>query len=575
MGVIEEVVKSVTESKRILCPACANKRKKSKEPTLVITVDEQGKVYHCHHCNAKGNISHPSPIKIKKREFNVTPISINYKQNQQLISDFLFKRGIKYDKNFPVISGRKFFHGHGELDAIGFVYGDAKNPTAIKWRGAEEKVFTQDGVAKEFYLGDKVLKKDKELIIVEGECDALALLSIGVKSVSCPNGAPQKVSNKMVMPEEDNKFSYIWEFRDHFEHLEKIILAVDNDEAGEALAEEIARRVGRAKCWRIQFPEDCKDFNDVLRDYGEDEVKRLIKDAVPVPLDGVYSANDYKKSVQEIYDKGIGRGISTGLKSIDDLFTIAEGQLSVVTGIPSSGKSEFIDQIMINLAQNNHWKFAVCSFENPPHYHIAKLAEKIVGSPFFQSIEKRMNEKQLEDALNFINEHFVFLEQKEGGMSSIESIIDRTKQAVMRLGIRGLIIDPYNYIDMSTERDEHQNISSMLTKISSFAKSHGIHVWFVAHPSKMYPNADGTMPVPKGMSISGSASWFAKADLGITVHRGDQGVEIHCWKSRFKWIGSQGMKLLNYDIITGKYSDEIEIKGSDMTPTSRSNPFND
>ena len=91
----------------------------------------------------------------------------------------------------------------------------------------------------------------------------------------------------------------------------------------------------------------------------------------------MYGASEYLDAVKDIYQNGHGRGASTGFGTIDDLFTIAEGQLSVVTGMPSSGKSEFIDQIMINLAQRESWKFAVCSFENPPHMHIAKLAENI------------------------------------------------------------------------------------------------------------------------------------------------------------------------------------------------------
>ena len=58
-----------------------------------------------------------------------------------------------------------------------------------------------------------------------------------------------------------------------------------------------------------------------------------------------------------------------------------------------------------------------------------------------------MTEDELSEAVDFINEHFVFLESKDGGLSTIDSIIDRAKQAVMRMGVRGLIIDPYNYIE--------------------------------------------------------------------------------------------------------------------------------
>ena len=79
--------------------------------------------------------------------------------------------------------------------------------------------------------------------------------------------------------------------------------------------------------------------------------------------------------------------------------------------------------------------------------HIAKLAEKISGKPFYDGINSRMTEEELDDSLKFIDDHFVFLESKDGGMATIDSVIDRCKQAVMRLGVRGLVIDPYNYIE--------------------------------------------------------------------------------------------------------------------------------
>jgi len=480
------------------------------------------------------------------------PTQLNY--NVDLIKGFFEGRGVHLDTldNLPAMTtGTRHFHGEMK-EAVGFIYGPRENPTAIKWRSVDGKAFSCDGAPRSFYGIENVEDSDEDLTIVEGECDVIALASVGIRAVSCPNGAPAKVSQNRVSPEEDNKFSYIWEERERLERCKKIVLATDNDQAGEALAEEIARRVGRAKCWRVKFPEEIKDGNDAVQRLGAEETQNLFDNPEPVPLSGVYGAVDYFDDVREIYANGHGRGASTGIPAIDDLFTIAEGQLSIVTGMPSSGKSEFIDQIMVNLAQRESWKFAVCSFENPPHMHIAKLAEKVTGKPFYDGLGPRMTEEDLADAVEFINDHFVFLESKDGGMSTIESVIDRTKQAVMRLGVRGLVIDPYNYIEQ-TGAEEHSGISYMLSKITSFAKAHGIHVWFVAHPQKMYPKEDGTYAVPKGMNISGSAAWFAKADLGITVHRAEDCVEIHCWKSRFKWVGQQGMACLTYNLSNGRY----------------------
>ena len=564
---LKEALSTVVDDCRIACPACSESRKKKHEKTLAVTINPDGtKLYFCHHCGENGSLFRPKNNYVK--ESKVTRIEPRATVDQSSIRNFFNARGILWSQSIdlPVISGKRYFNGHGELDAIGFVYGDRSQPSAIKWRAINEKAFTQEGAAREFYGIEFIPEDANELIIVEGECDALALASAGIAAVSCPNGAPQMVSDRAFSPEDDNKFSYIWEARELIERCDKIILATDDDKAGHALSEEIARRIGRAKCWAIKYPAGCKDANDVIKQHGAEALKDIVDKSQPLPLKGVYSAKSYIQDVKDIFKKGVGSGQSTGIATVDDLFTIAEGQLSVVTGVPSSGKSEFVDQLMVNLAQNCSWKFAVASFENPPHFHIAKLSEKIVGKTFFEGAGERMTDKELTDASGFIDKHFVFLDSRDGAVSTIDSIIDRAKQAVMRLGIRGLVIDPYNYIEKNLQSDESQSISSMLTKATAFAKAHGVHVWFIAHPAKMYPREDGSMPIPTGMSISGSAAWFAKADLGVTVHRNGDDTEIHCWKSRFKWIGKQGAVPLAYDQSTGRYSD-YKSKQTDFVNT--------
>lgn len=39
------------------------------------------------------------------------------------------------------------------------------------------------------------------------------------------------------------------------------------------------------------------------------------------------------------------------------------GELSIVTGVPNSGKSEWIDALLCNLAEQCGWSFALCSME--------------------------------------------------------------------------------------------------------------------------------------------------------------------------------------------------------------------
>lgn len=515
-----------------------------------VTVESDRVVYQCFHCGVSGAIRKNKFMnQVQQIKKQPKPIDPPTEHVPEIVKDFLANRGINPEiaNQFPLVGSQKYFAGVGKSDAIGFVYGDPRQPEAIKWRSTSEKEFTQQGSARSFFGLNQLTIGVTELIICEGEMDVLALASAGITAVSVPNGAPAKISDGKVDPKQDGRFSYVWEARELIDSVGRVVFFPDNDEPGHALVEELARRIGRAKCWTVILPE--KDANETLQKHGPEALQEALRTAKPLPLEGVYLPEDFEAQIVSLYDSGVVTGASTGLGTLDSLYTILPGQLSVVTGLPGSGKSELIDQICVNIAMQKGWRFAVASFENPPSMHIAKLAEKVIGKPFFGN--DRMSSDERDYALAFLNQHFVFLQSHDGAPSTVQSIIDRTKQAVMRMGVRGLIIDPYNYLDMDSD-SEHQAISKMLTDIVLFCKSHELHVWFVAHPAKHLPD-DG---VPKGQHISGSAAWFAKADMGITVHRKQNQTQVHVWKSRFKWVGQIGSVELNYDLPTGRYSDK-------------------
>jgi twinkle protein len=105
-----------------------------------------------------------------------------------------------------------------------------------------------------------------------------------------------------------------------------------------------------------------------------------------------------------------------------------------------------------------------------------------------------------------------------------------------------------------------------------FARHHGIHLWVVAHPAKLYREKDGTYPVPTLYDISGSAHWRNKADNGLCVWRdfkNDQAaVEVHIQKIRFRQIGRIGVAKLQYIKPIASYRDqsfnEIRAKYEDI-----------
>ena len=543
------------ESTRVACPYCSAERRKSNQKDMTLTRKSDGAVvFHCHHCQTNGSVQ-PQQERILSAVPNPTIVS-NKLQDQHYA--WLATRGISHQTadKMKLFAAEKYFGKLGKTaDAIGFPYYRNGALVAAKYRSFPEKDFTQDSGGAHDFFGIDLIKKDQPLIIVEGEIDCLSLMEMGFDNVvSVPSGAPIKVADGKVLPSEDKKFAYVWNAREILDAVPYIILATDQDTAGQALAEELARRIGKEKCRLAKFEK--KDLNEVMLD-DPTKVGDLLASAVPYPVSGISDAGSFYERLNELYTKGTGKGYSTGYQSVDEIYTVAPAQLTVVTGYPSSGKSNFVDQIMVNLADKHDWKFAVCSFENQPEIHISRLMEIYTKRRFFDG-KDRMSETDKEIAFKFVKEHFLFIDTNGEEPSTLDSILERARIAVKRMGVRGLVIDPYNYIELPrSEGTETSAISDMLTRVQKFCKAHDVHTWFVAHPSKI--TRQGTeQPRPDGMSIAGSMAWWAKTDCGLTVHRKDHHVEIAVWKCRYRWVGTQGETTMIYNKTAGTYSENLD-----------------
>lgn len=538
---------------RVVCPNCSSERKKYNARDLQVTRKSDCILYYCHHCQEQGSVQLKN-----ERKYNMpvivpstTVISTALEPRHY---DFLATRGISKEtaEKAKLFSAIKYFMKLGKTaDAIGFPYFRNGALVCAKYRSIEAKDFTQDnGGAHDFFGIDNIIP-NLPIVIVEGEIDALTLIECGVENVlSVPSGAPIKVVEGKVHASEDKRFSFVWNAHETLSKAPYVVIATDTDTAGQALAEELARRIGKDKCRVAKF--DHKDLNEVFLDQGKGLVLEIIEKAEPYPVAGLSSASKFFDRLNDLWTKGTGKGFTTGYSNVDQIYTVAQGQLTIVTGYPSSGKSNFVDQLMVNLGKKEDWKFAICSFENMPEVHISRLMEIYAEKRFFDGTE-RMSETQKEEAFKWVENHFLFLDSESSEPATIDSILERAKVAVARTGIRGFVIDPYNYIEnKANQGSETEFISSMLTKVQAFAKAYGVHVWFVAHPSKI-TRSGMDLPRPDGMAISGSMAWWAKADCGLTVHRTKESVEIAVWKCRYRWVGTQGETHLGYNKTTGTY----------------------
>lgn len=478
-------------------------------------------------------------------------------------------RGIseKTVQAFGITQSVEWMHkAQAQVPVINFNYFLNGELINVKYRGEGKDFKLAKGAELIFYNLDAV-KDSKAVIIVEGEMDALAIHEAGLTEViSVPNGAAKSGSN--------SNLKYLDNCAGLFGQYEQIILAVDNDEAGRQLREELARRLGKNRCLIVDYPEGCKDANDVLMKFGKAGVVNMITNAAEFPIEGIMDMDQMFDEVQDYYMNGYPKGVRVGIPGFDDHVSLMPGQYTTITGTPGSGKSEYTDLIMCRAAANHGWKFAICSFENQPSsLHVTKLMEKFSGKAFAHRMnpDHRMSHDEFHHAANMVRHHFTFININQIDVT-LDGILEKAKELVFRLGIHGLLIDPWNYIEhkIPAGQTETQYVSESLSKIKAFCLIHGVHIFLIAHPTKMPKDkTTGKYEVPTLYSISGSAHFFNKTDNGLTIYRDFATgiVDVHIQKVRYSWLGKVGCTSFTYCVDTRQYSplNEIPCTTTDST----------
>lgn len=272
-------------------------------------------------------------------------------------------------------------------------------------------------------------------------------------------------------------------------------------------------------------------------------------------------------AVKDLHRKGgLPKGSRTGWRSVDELYTVGMGQWTLVTGTPNSGKSEWLDALMVNLAKQEPWKFVIYSPENHPlELHHAKIIEKYSGKPFNPGINARIDEVELDEALAWMQGKFLFAKPDRPDISTILTEASRAAQSLGTWKF-GVVLDPWNHLEHYRPQfqSETEYVSSVLSQVIAWVRETNAHLWIVAHPSKMQKGKDGKLPVPTPHDVSGSAHFWNKADNCICVWRDQseyrkQEVQVHVQKVRFKNIGHIGVTELLYDRITGRYSEKLQV----------------
>lgn len=564
-------------TEHIRCPKCEGGR--TGEVSLAVTVDEDGRgaTWICH----RGSCGWQDGARVRSdrlptRERPTKPPPQHAAAQVENRPDWLYaffadrRIGARTVNEFGCYAVTRWFpNGLGDRPCIVFPYRFNGAVVNRKYRPHPEKQPQQqerDALPTLFNV-DHLGAEPDEVVWCEGEPDVMALFECGIpNAVTLKDGAPSQVNAA-----NEKRFEALRTHEKVLEKAKRIVLAGDNDPPGLALREELARRLGRHRCWVVDWPDGCKDACDTLRAKGPDVVVKAVRGAQPYPIDGLQRVTGNR--LLDLRRMPPPRTMSTGTDVSDAILRLpTEGRLIIVSGIPNHGKTTWTRFVMVHTAQHHDRRWTVFSPEMQPWEHfVAQCAEVLSGKPFWPVPGvPSMSDEEIFDIGEWLGKRLTMLVcDAEDQAPTLDWLLERARAAVLRDGTTDLLLDPWNEVDQSRPvgMTETDFIGRGLQRLKAFALRHGCNVWIIAHPAKPVLLKSGEKRAAPGpYDIASSAHWANKPDVGLTVHSPNSGqTELHVWKARMSRWGKRGtVATMNYNPLCGRYSAPDFPRESDM-----------
>lgn len=421
----------------------------------------------------------------------------------------------------------------GAQDLVKIPYARNGDQYLAKFRTAgEEKRFWchPGGVEKSLWNVD-ALRQDLEqpIILTEGEFDAVSCIQAGFDRVaSIPDGW------NVQSDDHGAKMRPLIEVEDLLRSAPYVIVASDADAVGASFMLAVRRLLeghGKDSAGKprktqdvryCEWPEGCKDANDVLKHHGAAALARCLNSAKRLDPPGM---RIYAPS--ELPPEEPRRVLRPG-GSLHRCIALELGQISISTGVPGHGKSTFATFLADEIQREERIRVGMCMMETPKQRLRDHLSILMGRAPWADlGCDDR---KRLDNAYRIVTpEDF-----DDEGSHDFGWVKDMVFTLAARDQCKLILIDPWNEIDHSPMRGESmtQYANAALTKLRQWAQAAGCHIHLIAHPRKM-PNGD----IPRGYDIADSAAFVNKPALGWTVYQPEDPeiehtTEIHVWKVR-------------------------------------------
>lgn len=350
------------------------------------------------------------------------------------------------------------------------------------------------------------------LVITEGEWDRVACRMAGAAFVASvpsgaansPEGARSKALRCLAVDGDADKG-----LKPHIAAFERVVVATDCDHDGLLLRQAIVELIGPEFCWLPEYPQGCKDANDVVRQHGVQALRDMLAGAVPAKHDGFLPFGSVNSSPP--------RTFGFGLPWLHPHCRLVCPEFLVIGGPANQGKSTVAQCLLFNLLnQYPEWKASIFHGEGDksiPVTRARQFTRAIAQSDGVNTADPAWQAQR--DAM--LNDRLAYVAPPQDEVPTFEWLLWCMERQARYRGRKVFLVDPWNEIILEKKRGQSttEATGEAIIRMKALASRLGL-ILMVAHHVPKRQNQD---EAPTMYDLADSAHWANKSDHVIMVWR--------------------------------------------------------
>ena len=231
----------------------------------------------------------------------------------------------------------------------------------------------------------------------------------------------------------------------------------------------------------------------------------------------------YSETLLAITNKNEGESlvesIPTGLTDLDRIIGgLTLGELIVLGGRPAMGKSAFLISIMGNILCDKNKPVAYFSMENSTQSIMVRLMSSISELSHHKLVSKPLEDyeiNQLADRTKILSEANIYVEDD---CYSIDDVIAKTHYLVNEHGVKLIIIDYLQLVQIKGKMNREQEIARVCRELKALARKYHIAVFVCSQLSRAVETRGGDKR-PQLSDLRESGAIEQDADKVLFLHR--------------------------------------------------------